>query len=217
MADRADRRARRPLHSSSTRSRDASRTSGSRRCSATGCRARRRARFSMMINDYGFGLLSPTADRAVAAATSARCSPRPASSRHPRRAQRRRARAAAVPRDRARRGPRVPGLSRTAAIEPAAAGVERTALRRVREYDPDNLLLRAGDARGARAAARGAAARRGARADARLRAVVTQPARPTPFAFPLMVEIFREKLTTEALEARVARMVAELEAAAQAR
>jgi len=41
-----------------------------------------------------------------------------------------------------------------------------------------------------------------------------QPARPTPFAFPLMVEMFREKLTTEALEARVARMVEALEAAA---
>jgi ATP-dependent Lhr-like helicase len=46
---------------------------------------------------------------------------------------------------------------------------------------------------------------------------MTQPARPTPFSFPLMVEIFREKLTTEALEARVARMVDELERAAGAR
>ena len=46
------------------------------------------------------------------------------------------------------------------------------------------------------------------------RAVVTNPGRPTPFAFPLIVELFREKLTTEALEARVARMVADLEAAA---
>jgi ATP-dependent Lhr-like helicase len=48
-------------------------------------------------------------------------------------------------------------------------------------------------------------------------AVITRPSRPTPFAFPLIVELFREKLTTEALEARVARMVADLEAAAQAR
>jgi len=47
------------------------------------------------------------------------------------------------------------------------------------------------------------------------RAKVTAPARPTPFAFPLMVEMFRETLTTEALEDRVARMVADLEAAAQ--
>ena len=42
-----------------------------------------------------------------------------------------------------------------------------------------------------------------------------RPTRPTPFAFPLMVELFRERLTTEALEARVARMVAGLEAAAE--
>ncbi|MFO1314745.1 MAG: ligase-associated DNA damage response DEXH box helicase [Burkholderiales bacterium] len=46
------------------------------------------------------------------------------------------------------------------------------------------------------------------------RVVLTRPARPTPFAFPLLVEMFRESLSTEALEARVARMVAELEAAA---
>jgi ATP-dependent Lhr-like helicase len=45
---------------------------------------------------------------------------------------------------------------------------------------------------------------------------VTSPLRPTPFAFPLMVEIFREKLSTEALEARVARLVGELEKAAAA-
>lgn len=46
------------------------------------------------------------------------------------------------------------------------------------------------------------------------RAVLTRPARPTPFAFPLLVELFRESLTTEALETRVERMVAELERAA---
>jgi ATP-dependent Lhr-like helicase len=47
------------------------------------------------------------------------------------------------------------------------------------------------------------------------RAIITRPRRPTPFAFPLLVEIFRESLTNEALDARVARMVAELERAAQ--
>jgi ATP-dependent Lhr-like helicase len=46
------------------------------------------------------------------------------------------------------------------------------------------------------------------------RVVMTTPKRPTPFAFALMVEMFRELLTTEALEARVARMVADLEAEA---
>lgn len=34
-----------------------------------------------------------------------------------------------------------------------------------------------------------------------------------PFSFPLLLEIFRDTLTSEALEARVARMVSELEAA----
>jgi ATP-dependent Lhr-like helicase len=46
------------------------------------------------------------------------------------------------------------------------------------------------------------------------RARLTRPARPTPFAFPLFVEVFRDTLSTEALEARVARIVADLEAAA---
>jgi ATP-dependent Lhr-like helicase len=83
------------------------------------------------------------------------------------------------------------------------------------EYDPDNLLLRQ--------AAREVLERQleASRLEAalarmrRCRAVVTRPRRPTPFAFPLIVELFREKLTTEALETRVARMVADLEAAAQ--
>lgn len=40
------------------------------------------------------------------------------------------------------------------------------------------------------------------------------PSRPTPFAFPLMVERLREQLSTETLQQRVRRMVAELEDAA---
>ena len=43
------------------------------------------------------------------------------------------------------------------------------------------------------------------------RALLMRPARPTPFAFPLLVEMFREELSTEALDARVARMVEALE------
>jgi len=38
--------------------------------------------------------------------------------------------------------------------------------------------------------------------------------RPTPFSFPLMVELFREKLSNENLADRIARMVAQLEKAA---
>jgi len=44
------------------------------------------------------------------------------------------------------------------------------------------------------------------------RVMLTRPAWPTPFAFPLLVEMFREELSTEALDARVSRMVAQLEA-----
>ena len=82
------------------------------------------------------------------------------------------------------------------------------------EYDPDNLLLRQATRE---VLERQLEAPRLQSALARMRgsrALVTNPSRPTPFAFPLVVELFREKLTTEALEARVARMVAELEAAA---
>lgn len=39
-------------------------------------------------------------------------------------------------------------------------------------------------------------------------------ARPTPFAFPLMVEWMRKQVTTENLSARLDRMLADLEAAA---
>jgi ATP-dependent Lhr-like helicase len=35
--------------------------------------------------------------------------------------------------------------------------------------------------------------------------------RPTPFAFPLMVERLRERLSTEQLEVRIARMLAQAE------
>ncbi|RYY95450.1 MAG: DNA ligase-associated DEXH box helicase, partial [Comamonadaceae bacterium] len=44
--------------------------------------------------------------------------------------------------------------------------------------------------------------------------VLQQIARPTPFAFPLMVELFREKLTNESVADRIARMVEQLEKAA---
>ena len=43
---------------------------------------------------------------------------------------------------------------------------------------------------------------------------VMRPPHATPFSFPLMVERFREEVTTEQLAARIARMLAELEAAA---
>jgi ATP-dependent Lhr-like helicase len=84
------------------------------------------------------------------------------------------------------------------------------------QHDPANLLLRQAERE---VLERQLDASRLHQALARLRAsraVTTRPARPTPFSFPLMVEIFREKLTTEALAARVERMVRALEQAAGA-
>jgi ATP-dependent Lhr-like helicase len=48
------------------------------------------------------------------------------------------------------------------------------------------------------------------------RLVLSPLARPGPFAFPLMVERFREQLTNEALADRIARMLGDMEAAADA-
>jgi ATP-dependent Lhr-like helicase len=41
--------------------------------------------------------------------------------------------------------------------------------------------------------------------------IVTYPKRPTPFAFPILVDSMREKLTTEKLSARVLKMQLQLE------
>jgi ATP-dependent Lhr-like helicase len=83
------------------------------------------------------------------------------------------------------------------------------------EYDPDNLLL----VQALREVLeRQLEASRLQLALKRIRgasAVITRPRRPTPFAFPLMVEVFRDRLSTEQLATRVERMVAALEAAAK--
>ena len=167
------------------RARDAVLATASRRCAPR--------TFSLTINDYGFGLLSPRAGRPDARRhrQAARGAERRA--RHPRRTQRRRARPPAVPRDRARRGPRVPGLSRP--------GRNRTASCR-RRADcsttcSPNTTRRTCCSRRRCARCWSASSRRrastprsrGCAAAARCCATRT---RPTPFAFPLMVEIFRE-------------------------
>ena len=77
-------------------------------------------------------------------------------------------------------------------------------------YDPDNLLL----AQAVREVLeRQLEASRLTRALLRLRhtrPLIRTIARPTPFSFPLMVERLRETLTTEEIEARVARLLAEM-------
>jgi ATP-dependent helicase Lhr and Lhr-like helicase len=48
------------------------------------------------------------------------------------------------------------------------------------------------------------------------RLALTRPKKPTPFAFPLIIARLREKVSTEKLSDRVARMLADLEKAARA-
>jgi ATP-dependent Lhr-like helicase len=85
------------------------------------------------------------------------------------------------------------------------------------EYDPQNLLLmqavREVLERQLEASRLHVALKRMRGA----RAIIERPSKPTPFAFPLMVEVFRDRLSTEELAARVERMVKALEAAADAR
>lgn len=78
-------------------------------------------------------------------------------------------------------------------------------------YEPDNLLL--GQARrevleGELEEMRMRAALKRMRES---RHLIKHPARPTPLAFPLMVERLREQLSTEALAARLARMQQEMQ------
>ncbi len=83
-----------------------------------------------------------------------------------------------------------------------------------RKYDPENrLLLQAEQELLAQELEIGRLRDTLQRMNAQ-RLVVQPLARPTPFAFPLMVERFREKLSNESVADRIARMVAQLEKAA---
>ena len=171
--------------------------------------------FSLTANDYGFGLVCPDA----AAADAARS--RHAAGRAGRRARPRRGlNAAELGRRQFRETARIAGLvfqGYPGQPHPARQLQASSALlyEVFAEYDPDNRLL----AQATREVLdRRLEAPRLAATLARLRgaqALCTRPARPTPFAFPLLVEMFRDSMSTEALEARVARMVAELEQAAE--
>ena len=172
--------------------------------------------FSIMINDYGFGLLSPVpvdlplrelgallaapnVERDILAGLNA--------AELGRRQFREIARVAGL----VFQG--YPGQPQSNRHLQASSGLLYDVFA---EYDPDNLLL----AQSTREVLeRQLEALRLDAALARLRgarALLTQPPRPTPFAFALMVEMFREKLSTEALADRVARMVEALEKAAAA-
>lgn len=85
-----------------------------------------------------------------------------------------------------------------------------------RKYDQANLLLRQADEEVLSQELDVAQLLAALRRMQSQRTVVSALQRPSPFAFPLMVERFREKLTNEHLADRIARMLAQLDAAADA-
>ncbi len=83
-----------------------------------------------------------------------------------------------------------------------------------RKYDPENQLLAQADAEVLRQELDVAGLDIALTHLRALPLTITRLPRPSPFAFPLMVERFRERLSTEKLADRVARMVRDLEHAA---
>lgn len=74
------------------------------------------------------------------------------------------------------------------------------------EYEPDNVLVRQAYNEALQFQLEEFRLREALRRLQNLKVVIRDCSRPTPFAFPIMVDRLREKLTTESLEARVAKM-----------
>ena len=83
-----------------------------------------------------------------------------------------------------------------------------------RQHDPDNRLLRQAEDELLSAELDVDALARTLDRLAALPLDLQRPARTSPLAFPLLVEMLRERVTTESLAQRLSRMLAELEAAA---
>ena len=107
-----------------------------------------------------------------------------------------------------------PGLSALGQDGAAAAGVERTLLRRVHALRPGQHAAGPGLPGSARAAAGAEPAGRGAQAAVGIARGGDGSARFTPLAFPLLVDRTRNKLSSESLADRVKRMQVALERAA---
>ncbi|WP_374166918.1 hypothetical protein [Arcticibacter sp. MXS-1] len=74
------------------------------------------------------------------------------------------------------------------------------------EYEPDNVLVRQAYHEALQFQLEEFRLREALRRLQQLKVVIRECNRPTPFAFPIMVDHLREKLSTESLEARVAKM-----------
>ncbi|MFM2058977.1 MAG: hypothetical protein RLY71_3362, partial [Pseudomonadota bacterium] len=82
-----------------------------------------------------------------------------------------------------------------------------------RQYDPGNLLLAQAEAETLAQELDFERMQRCLQRLARCEVVMRRTERFSPFAFPLLVERLRERLSTEQLSERVRRLVAEMEAA----
>jgi ATP-dependent helicase Lhr and Lhr-like helicase len=74
------------------------------------------------------------------------------------------------------------------------------------EYEPDNVLVRQAYNEALQFQLEEFRLRAALKRIKELKIIITKSDKPTPFAFPIMVDRLREKLTTESLEERVAKM-----------
>jgi ATP-dependent Lhr-like helicase len=74
------------------------------------------------------------------------------------------------------------------------------------EYEPDNVLVRQAYNEALQFQLEEFRLREALKRLQKLKVIITQSDKPTPFAFPIMVDRLREKLTTESIEERVAKM-----------
>jgi ATP-dependent Lhr-like helicase len=182
------------------------------------------ATFSMAVNDYGLELLSPQPiewNRLLAADHDAAADGGLLSGENLLRDLVASLNAGELAQRRFREIARVsglifqgfPGAAKSARQLQASSGLFYQVFR---QHDPGNLLLTQAEEEVLRQELE---VDRLAAALARMRAsrlVVQALARPSPFAFPLLIERLREKLSTEKLRDRIERMLKDLERAADA-
>jgi ATP-dependent Lhr-like helicase len=170
--------------------------------------------FSMSSNDYGFELLSPTEPPLDAALANALFTPDALledimaalnATEMARRQFRELARVAGLV------FPGLPRAGKTARQLQASSSLFFDVLQR---YDPDNLLLSQATREVLERQLESTRLGRTLQRLAVARIVVTNPKRPTPLAFPLVVDRNRDKVSSESLSDRIRRMQLSLEKAA---
>ncbi|MGB5976344.1 MAG: DNA ligase-associated DEXH box helicase, partial [Cyclobacteriaceae bacterium] len=80
-----------------------------------------------------------------------------------------------------------------------------------KEYDPDNLLIRQAEDEVLSLQLEQSRLTEAIRRINQQELIIKNPPKPTPFAFPIMVDRLREKLTSEKLEDRILKLQLQLE------